>query len=355
MSFAVSMDGGDLEYAGTDLGGLFAQREISCGRASGRCCRICIGSTAMLLAVSPGLSPTVTLGEYLDAHGYGEAFQQDHLLPMAAAIWSASAASVRDYPALHFIRFCDNHGLLKFTGRPLWRTVDGGSRGYVKQVAGTDQRDATGTRARSVRRKSGSVSVRDTSGNEQVFDHVVLACHADQALALLDDPTQDERTLLGAFGYTRNRAVLHRDTSLMPRRRSVWASWNYLGRRKRPDELVVTYWMNRLQGLTGAPPLFLTLNPTDRARERNGALEEVYHHPRFDADAMRSQSGLWSLQGQQRTWFCGAYFGAGFHEDGLQSGLAVAEQLGSVRRPWSVPNESGRITITPTHMPELVS
>ena len=196
---------------------------------------------------------------------------------------------------------------------------------------------------------------RTYSGNEQVFDHVVLACHADQALALLDDPTQDEGTLLGSFGYTRNRAVLHRDTSLMPRRRSVWASWDYLGRRKRPDELVVTYWMNRLQGLTGAPPLFLTLNPTREPASATVLWEEVYHHPRFDADAMRSQSGLWSLQGQQRTWFCGAYFGAGFHEDGLQSGLAVAEQLGSVRRPWSVPNESGRITITPTHMPELLS
>jgi predicted NAD/FAD-binding protein len=198
------------------------------------------------------------------------------------------------------------------------------------------------------------VTVRDASSNEQVFDHVVLACHADQALALLDDPTDDEATLLGAFGYTRNRAVLHGDASLMPRRRSVWASWNYLGRRGRPDELVVTYWMNRLQSLTNVPPLFLTLNPSQDPETPTVLREEVYHHPRFDAEAMRAQSSLWSLQGRRRTWFCGAYFGAGFHEDGLQSGLAVGEQLGGVRRPWSVPNESGRITITSMQMPELV-
>jgi uncharacterized protein len=290
----------------------------------------------------------------LNAHGYGEAFQQDHLLPMAAAIWSGSAASVRDYPALHFIRFCDNHGLLKFTGRPIWRTVDGGSREYVNKLLAQISETRLGRAARSVRRQFGSVVVRDASGDEQAFDHVVLACHADQALALLDDPTDDESTLLGAFGYTRNRAVLHRDASLMPSRRSVWASWNYLGRRGRTDELVVTYWMNRLQGLTNAPPLFMTLNPIQEPASATVLWEEVYHHPRFDADAMRAQSSLWSLQGQRRTWFCGAYFGAGFHEDGLQSGLAVAEQLGGVRRPWSVPNESGRITVTPAKMPELM-
>jgi predicted NAD/FAD-binding protein len=354
MSFAVSMDGGDLEYAGTDLGGLFAQRRNifrprfwSMLRDLHRFYRDAPRHVA-------DLSPSTTLGEFLDAHGYGEAFQQDHLLPMAAAIWSGSAASVRDYPALHFVRFCDNHGLLRFTGRPVWRTVDGGSREYVNKLLAQISETRLGRAARSVRRQFGSVVVRDSSGNEQAFDHVVLACHADQALAVLDDPTDDETTLLGAFGYTRNRAVLHSDASLMPSRRSVWASWNYLGRRGCTDELVVTYWMNRLQGLTNAPPLFMTLNPIQEPASATVLWEEVYHHPRFDADAMRAQSSLWSLQGQRRTWFCGAYFGAGFHEDGLQSGLAVAEQLGGVRRPWSVPNESGRITVTPAKMPELM-
>jgi predicted NAD/FAD-binding protein len=145
--------------------------------------------------------------------------------------------------------------------------------------------------------------------------------------------------------------VLHSDATLMPKRRAVWASWNYLGRRDHADRLLVTYWMNRLQGLDNAPPLFLTLNPaTNPATILH---EDIYHHPAFDTAAMRAQEDLWSLQGQHRTWFCGAYFGSGFHEDGLQSGLAVAEQLGDVRRPWRVPNESGRIALTRVNTPEM--
>ena len=166
---------------------------------------------------------------------------------------------------------------------------------------------------------------------------------------MLDDPSESEATLLGAFGYTSNRAVLHGDPRLMPRRRAVWASWNYLGRSGADGDSAppcVTYWMNRLQGLTGAPPLFITLNPAVEPAAGTILQEQVYEHPRFDTDAMRAQAALWSLQGRQRTWFCGAYFGAGFHEDGLQSGLAVAEQLGGVRRPWTVANESGRISLT---------
>ena len=345
MSFAVSLDGGDLEYAGTDLGGLFAQRRNLVRPRFWSMLR----DLRRFYRDAPGharsISPDTSLGVFLDAHGYGEAFQKDHLLPMAAAIWSASADSLRDYPALHFIRFCDNHGLLKFTDRPVWRTVDGGSRQYVRKLLAAIGETRLGRGVRSIGRRPDGVVVRDMAGGEQVFDHVVLACHADQALALLDDPTDSEGSLLGAFGTTRNRAVLHGDVGLMPKRRGVWASWNYLSGRDRVDELHVTYWMNRLQGLSHAPPLFVTLNP---AVEPATVLhEEIYEHTRFDTDAMRAQLGLWSLQGRRRTWFCGAYFGAGFHEDGLQSGLAVAEQLGGVRRPWTVADESGRITISP--------
>jgi hypothetical protein len=346
MSFAVSLDGGALEYAGTDLGGLFAQRSNivrprfwSMLRDLRRFYRDAPSDAATL-------SPGVSLGAYLDARGYGEAFQQDHLLPMAGAIWSASADSLRDYPALHFIRFCDNHGLLKFTKRPVWRTVDGGSREYVRRLLAGIGETRLGRAARLIRRRLDSVVVQDMLGYQQVFDHVVLACHANEALALLDDPSEPEGTLLGAFGYTRNRAVLHGDARLMPRRRAVWASWNYLGGRAQSKELHVTYWMNRLQGLTGAQPLFITLNPAVEPAAGTILQEQVYEHPRFDTDSMRAQAALWSLQGRQRTWFCGAYFGAGFHEDGLQSGLAVAEQLGGVRRPWTVANESGRISVT---------
>ncbi len=350
MSFAVSLDAGATEYAGTDLNGLFAQRSNLFRPHFWSMLRDLRRFYAEAPQHARTLGADVTLGQFLDMHGYGEAFQNDHLLPMAAAIWSASARTLRDYPALHFIRFCDNHGLLKFTDRPVWRTVDGGSREYVKKLVGDVQERWFGRAARSIRRNRDSVVVSAGDGSTRGYDHVVLACHADQALALLDRPTEAEHRLLSPFRYTENRAVLHCDARFMPKRRPVWASWNYLGTRDNPD-LNVTYWMNRLQGLADLPPLFLTLNP---ATEPHGVLhDQVYHHPVFDTAAMQAQNGLWSLQGRHRTWFCGAYFGAGFHEDGLQSGLAVAEQLGGVRRPWTVPNESGRIVVTP--VPEMAA
>jgi predicted NAD/FAD-binding protein len=355
MSFAVSLDNGGLEYAGTDLNGLFAQRRNIARPRFWSMLRDLRRFYAEAPALARGLSPDVTLGAFLDARGYGLAFQRDHLLPMAAAIWSAPAETMRNHPALHFIRFCDNHGLLKFTNRPVWRTVDGGSREYVRILLAEIGEMRLGCAARSIRRDVDSVVVRDATGGEQSFDHVILGCHADQALALLDVPTDRERSLLGVFGYTRNRAVLHGDRRLMPRRRSVWASWNYLGGHAYSDAPHVTYWMNRLQGLTDAPPLFVTLNPAVEPAPETVLREEIYDHPRFDTGAMRAQQSLWSLQGRRRTWFCGAYFGAGFHEDGLQSGLAVAEQLGGLRRPWSVPDENGRITVTPVQLPELVA
>ena len=361
MSFAVSLDGGGLEYAGTDLRGLFAQRRNLVRPRFWSMLRDLHRFYQQAPARVRLVPPDITLGAFLDTHAYGQAFQDDHLLPMAAAIWSGSAASMRDYPALHFIRFCDNHGLLKFAGRPIWRTVDGGSVRYVNKLLAAIEHPRLGQAARSVRRRGGSVVVHDTASGDQAFDHVVLACHADHALALLDDPTDRESRLLGAFGYTANRAVLHGDERLMPRRRGVWASWNYVGGHARPDnpqgtdQPHVTYWMNWLQNLKDSPPFFLTLNPMTEPAVETVLHEELYHHPRFDAAALRAQDALWSLQGRHRTWFCGAYFGAGFHEDGLQSGLSVAEQLGGVRRPWRVADENGRITVTPVRIGDLVT
>ena len=346
MSFAVSLDNGRLEYAGTDLWGLFGQK-INVVRPR---FWSMLWDLRRFYAEAPGLAdrlaPGTSLGEFLDQNGYGTAFQQDHLLPMAGAIWSASANTLRDYPARHFVRFCENHGLLKFTDRPVWRTVTGGSRSYVERLLQAIEDPRLGVAAQSIQRLPDAVVVRDSAGESRTFDQVVLACHADQALALLETPSEAEARLLGAFGYTRNRAVLHGDPRFMPKRKAVWASWNYLGSRDQADELHVTYWMNRLQDLGNAPPLFITLNPAMEPLSGSIFHEEVYEHPRFDAGAMRAQDDLWSLQGRQRTWFCGAYFGAGFHEDGLQAGLAVAEQLGGVRRPWTVPDDNGRIHVT---------
>jgi len=345
MSFGVSLDGGRLEYAGTDLLGLFAQKRnlvrprfLSMLRDLLRFYR---EAPAADLA-----DPSITLGDYLRAGNYGEAFCRDHLLPMAAAIWSAPPQAMLDYPAASFIRFHANHGLLQIADRPEWRTVDGGSREYVRKLtAAFADRVRLDCAATSVRRTGDGVLVRDAQGRDARFDHVVVATHADQALTLLADRDSDERDLLGAFRYSHNLAVLHTDARFMPRRRSAWSSWNFIGDRDAESGVCVTYWMNRLQSLPG-PDLFVTLNPAQPPHAGTLLHSEIYEHPMFDTRAIQAQSRLWSLQGRGKVWFCGAYFGAGFHEDGLQAGLAVAEALGGVRRPWTVANESGRIHIT---------
>jgi predicted NAD/FAD-binding protein len=345
MSFAVSLDDGALEYAGTDLAGLFAQRRNLVSprfwamlRDLRRFYRAAPRDLPLLAAEG------LTLGQYLERLRIGSAFQQDHLLPMAAAIWSAPPGTVRDHPAAAFVRFCHTHGLLSLRDRPRWRSVTGGSRSYVNRLAaalnGRIRRD--GAVVRVVRGAAG-VTLLLADGTAGCFDHVVIATHADQALALLDDPDPAEAALLGAFRYSRNLAVLHTDAGLMPRRRAVWSSWNYLGRRDGAVLPAVSYWMNRLQNLPPERDLFVTLNPPRPPRAGMLLASERYDHPLFDTAALAAQGALWARQGQRCTWFCGAHFGAGFHEDGLQAGLAVAEALGGVRRPWRVADESGRL------------
>ena len=344
MSFAVSLDGGALEYSGSDLRGLFAQRGNLVNLRFWSMLRDLVRfyRSAPLDAARAGLMP---LDDYLDQHGYGRAFREDHLYPMAAAIWSTPAAQIGRYPTEAFVRFCENHGLLTLGERPAWRTVAGGSREYVRRLAAAlGNRVRTASAAREVRRDGGGAFVHTAAGSQR-HDEVVIATHADQALRLLPDAGAEERRLLGAFRYSRNRAVLHSDPALMPRRRAVWSSWNYAADRRRVESLSVTYWMNRLQGIDERLPLFLTLNPMREPKAGLLLRTETYEHPLFNAGALRAQDELWSLQGRRRTWFCGAYFGAGFHEDGLQSGLAVAEAIGGVRRPWSVAGESARIRL----------
>ena len=215
---------------------------------------------------------------------------------------------------------------------------------YVSRLAeALAGRIRLGAGAACVERIGGRVVVTDGRGERDVFDHVILATHADEALALLADPTPRERALLGAFRYSRNEAWLHHDKTMMPRRRGCWASWNYVSDGDAPDRARVTYWMNSLQRLPTAANVFVTLNPT--RPPQHAFRVAFYDHPVFDIGAMRAQKELWGLQGLGGVWFCGAHFGAGFHEDGLQAGLAVAEQLGGVRRPWRIENELSRIVI----------
>jgi predicted NAD/FAD-binding protein len=350
MSFGVSLNAGALEYSSVGASAFL------CGGRNLMSLRFWSMTLDLLRFYrdAPGEllganREPISLGEYLTRRGYGDAFQRDHLLPQAAAIWSASLEEIHQYPACAFVRFFENHGLLKFAGRPKWRTVAGGSRAYINQLlAPLAERVHTNAAAASVRREGAAIWIRDVHGAAHRFDEIVIATHADAALDMLDDASPAERALLGAFQYTKNRAVLHTDAALMPRRRALWASWNYVGENP-TGGCVVSYWMNRLQNLRCDEQIFLTLNPVKQPDAAKVLYETEYDHPLFDTAAIRAQRQLWSLQGVRNTWFCGAYFGAGFHEDGLQAGLAVAEQLGGLERPWRVPNESARIHVTPPH------
>ena len=346
MSFAVSIDDGAFEYSSHGLGALFAQKR---NYASPRFWRM-IGDLLRFQKQAPrDLAELERTGETLDAYlvrgGYGDLFREAHLLPQAAAIWSCTMGQMADYPAASFVRFYMNHNLLKLDLKPTWRTVDGGSRAYVTRLAAAFRgRTVTNAGVTGVLRGLDGAALRFDDGRLERFDAVVLAPHSDQALKLLEAPNDEDRRLLGAIQYRPNRVILHRDTSLMPKRRKAWASWTHMGYSDRAGEGGVTYWMNELQSLPG-PPLFVSLNP---AKSPDPALvigEWDYEHPVFNAAAVAAQSDLWSLQGRRNVWFAGAWFGAGFHEDGLQAGLAVAEQLGGVRRPWSVADESGRIPL----------
>ncbi|MDQ0455506.1 NAD(P)/FAD-dependent oxidoreductase [Rhizobium paknamense] len=349
MSFAVSLRSGGFEYSGSGLGGLLGQRRNAFSPRFWRMVSDIMRfykSADALLERSDLIA--ATLGDYLALEQYSEAFIEDHLLPMGAAIWSTTAADMRAYPLHAFLRFFINHGLVELKNRPQWRTVSGGSREYVGRLLSAFAGEVRlGRKVVRVERHEGGVDVVTADGQRDRFDDVVIATHADQALALLEDADGQERALLGAFGYTANTAVLHSDPALMPKRRAVWSSWNYIGNRNETADaaLCVTYWMNRLQSLDPAVPLFVTLNPSRDIDPKTIHASFDYSHPLFDAKAIAAQRRIWQLQGRRRTWFCGAHFGSGFHEDGLQAGLAVAEQLGGVARPWTVDEPSGRIFV----------
>ncbi|WP_258045616.1 NAD(P)/FAD-dependent oxidoreductase [Mesorhizobium sp. NBSH29] len=350
MSFAASLDGGRLEYSGSGLNGIMGQRGNVVRPRFWRMMRDIFRfyREAPKLIGQPGMEG-VTLGEYLDDNGYTPAFVDDHLLPMGAAIWSTTGAQMRAYPLVAFVRFFASHGLLSLADRPAWRTVKGGSQEYVRRLAQDLADIRTGTQVASILREHGGVTVIDTQGNREFFTQIVLATHADQALKLLADPDAEEQALLSAFRYTDNEAVLHSDDRLMPKRRRVWSSWNYIGETSDHESqpLCVTYWMNRLQNLDARYPLFVTLNPTRAVDEAKTIGRYNYTHPLFDVRALEAQRQLWRIQGRRNIFFCGAYFGFGFHEDGLQAGLAAAELLSGARRPWNVANESARISLRP--------
>ena len=273
----------------------------------------------------------LSLGAYLKLRGFANGFRDRYLLPMGAAIWSTTEGRIGDFPAESFLRFLQNHGLLQFTP-PTWKTVEGGSRAYVEKIGAIlGDRVRLNAPVSSVRRVPEGVLVESGRGPE-LFDQVIMACHSDQSLALLDtDP--EERAFLGAVRYSANKAVLHRDPDLMPGRRQAWGSWNYIGDKQPGSTPYVTYWMNNLQMLTTADPLFVTLNgpPADPALV---IAEYDYDHPQFDTAALAAQRRIGRIQGRGGVWYAGAWLGYGFHEDGITSGVKVALELGG-RVPWA--------------------
>jgi predicted NAD/FAD-binding protein len=351
MSFSASLGGGACEYSGGTYFGLWAQLSNLIRPSHWRMVFDILRFFREAPAQCPQLPDDLTLLEYLRAQNYSDAFIKRHLMPMAAAIWSGQTTDMTAYPAKAFIRFFANHGLLQVEGRPKWGTVCGGARAYYERMlADGNVTLRTGAAAQRIERDADGVTIF-INGAAERFDHVVIASHAKEALAMLAEPTVQEQALFGTFGYAKNHAVLHRDASLMPQRKRAWASWNYIEPHADSGDAAVTYWMNCLQNLPTKENIFVTLNPPEDHQTHNVAGEFFYEHPVFNSAALAAQKQLWTLQGQQNTWFCGAHFGAGFHEDGLQSGLAVAEQLGGLRRPWRVANESGRVHVRPVPTP----
>ena len=338
MSFGVSLDDGRFEYSGSEAyGTLFAQKSNLLKPAFHRMLADILrfkGAATRYLR-SDGREP-LTIGNFLDRGRYSDAFCNRYLLPMSAAIWSATLDQIRLFPARSFLTFFENHGLLSINDRPLWRTVEGGSRVYVEKLIRTfEGRLQLGNGAKRITRKGETVVIEDEKGVTADYDAVVLACHADQALALIDQPSAAEHSILGAFRYQTNDVVLHADQRLMPKRRAVWSSWNYLANKttSKNAKVSITYWLNNLQQLGHEQLALVSLNPLKDPEPQHVVKRLSYDHPLFNQAAMDAQSRLSEIQGQDRFWFAGAHWGFGFHEDGLLSGLQVASSLG-VNPPW---------------------
>jgi len=326
MSFSVRNDAAHLEWAGTDLAALLAQPRNALRpgfwRMLADVVRFNRDTTAMLQRDALW---SISLGEYLEHMGYSAEFREWYLLPMAGAIWSAPQKEALAFPLPTFVRFCHNHGLLGILNRPQWRTVRGGGRTYVAKIAARLPDVRAATRVASVRRGARGVEI-SAGGRSERFDAVVLACHSDQALRLLADPSPHETRLLSAVRYQQNRVLLHTDGALLPKSRRAWSAWNYLATDDRHGDrpVAVSYLINKLQPLPFKTPVIVTLNPPFDP-DPAAILQEIeYSHPLLDGRAMAAQSSFAHLQGDRQTWYAGAWLGYGFHEDGLRSAHAVA-------------------------------
>ena len=328
MGFSVHDAGNGLEYNAGSLRGLFAQPRNLLSPRFWRMLRDLVRFYREAPRVLADASKDSTLGEYLQAHAYSDVFRDDHIVPMASALWSSPSRRILDFPMKHLMGFMSNHHMLQLTGRPDWRVVTGGSQSYVRALhAQWSVQERLATPVESIQRTRDGVMVGSKDGNES-FDDVVLACHADDALSLLSDATEREREILGALRYRDNEAILHTDTRVLPKCRRAWAAWNAHVPQSDHGPCSVSYWMNALQSLDAPEEFIVTLNrraAIDPAR----VLRRIhYRHPEQDHASVAAQARKAEIQGLAHTWFAGAGWGFGFHEDGLRSGVEVARGLG---------------------------
>jgi predicted NAD/FAD-binding protein len=340
MSFSVRCENTGIEYGGNNLNTMFAQRRNIFRPTFHKMIKdiLRFNREAIRDLETGSISETITLSEYLKANHYGEAFIYQYILPMGCAIWSASTEKMVDFPLLFFIRFFKNHGLLSVNNRPQWRVIKGGSGSYLDPLT-ENFRDSifTNSNIKRIRRLGDSVELVMADGEALVYDHVILACHSDQALALLSDATLAERKALSAIPYQQNDVVLHTDENLLPRRRVAWSSWNYRLFDRFQARAVLTYNMNILQGIQSDTTFCVTLNATQAIDESKIIKQFSYGHPVFSLDSVVAARRIEDINGSNNTWYAGAYLGNGFHEDGVVSGRQVAtliNRLPGLRPTW---------------------
>lgn len=331
MSFSVSCQRTGLEYGGNNLNTLFAQRRNLLNFSFiGMLKDILRFNKEAIQDLDSGqLKEGVTLGEYLKDKGYGERFASHYLIPMGSAIWSSTLNEMMSFPLVFFVRFFKNHGLLSVNDRPQWRVIEGGSSAYLKPLV--DQfkdKILLNAKIASVTRADNQVVIKLADGAEQVFDQVVFACHSDEALALLSDPSSDENTILSAIPYRNNDVVLHTDTSMLPKKKLAWSSWNYHLGEDQAKPATLSYNMNILQHFSSDTTYVVTLNQSDMIDDKKVLGRFQYAHPTFTLEGIKAQDRWQDINGVNNTWFCGAYWRNGFHEDGCWSGVRVANGLG---------------------------
>lgn len=328
MSFSVHNARTGLEYNAATLDTLFCQRRNLVSPRFLGMVRDLFRFYRQAPALLEGDGPGPGIGDWLDDNGYGEAFRDDHLVPMASALWSSPPEQILAFPARYLVQFMANHQMLQVSGRPEWRVVRGGSSTYVSALRARWQvQERLRCPVWSVTRDAHGVIVDSVVGSER-FDRIVLACHSDQALALLGDASDAERDVLGAIAYQPNDVVLHTDASLLPRHRKAWAAWNAFVPGTPGAPCTVSYCMNLLQGLRSPEPFVVTLNRSEAIDPAKVLRRLRYHHPVYDAASVAAQQRKAAIQGHNHTWFAGAYWGWGFHEDGMRSAVEVAAGLG---------------------------